>query len=101
MRAVAVCRFNGTRHRLGRLSAQNPREVIVEVPHDLADCTYQGAAFAPYGMTREQIQELRQIALRRFYSRILPPSSTHRNDGAGNISRRDCIHPTLIETIVS
>jgi anaerobic magnesium-protoporphyrin IX monomethyl ester cyclase len=36
---------------------------------DLTDCTYQGAAFEPFTMTREQIQELRQIALRRFYSR--------------------------------
>lgn len=39
------------------------------ISRDLADCTYQGAAFVPYSMTREQIQELRQIALRRFYSR--------------------------------
>jgi radical SAM superfamily enzyme YgiQ (UPF0313 family) len=36
---------------------------------DLADYTYQGAAFVPYTMTREQIAELRQIAFRRFYSR--------------------------------
>ncbi len=39
------------------------------ISRELADCTYQGAAFVPYTMTREQIQELRQIALRRFYSR--------------------------------
>lgn len=36
---------------------------------DLGDYTYQGAAFVPYTMTREEIQTLRQIALRRFYSR--------------------------------
>ena len=36
---------------------------------DLADYTYQGAAFVPYTMTREQIAELRQTAFRRFYSR--------------------------------
>jgi len=36
---------------------------------DLRDYTYQGAAFVPYTMTREQITELRQIAFRRFYSR--------------------------------
>lgn len=39
------------------------------ISRDLADCTYQGAAFVPYSMTREQIHRLRQIALRRFYSR--------------------------------
>jgi len=36
---------------------------------DLADFTYQGAAFVPHTMTREQIAELRQTAFRRFYSR--------------------------------
>ncbi|OGA55147.1 MAG: B12-binding domain-containing radical SAM protein [Betaproteobacteria bacterium RIFCSPLOWO2_12_FULL_62_58] len=36
---------------------------------ELADYTYQGAAFAPYTMTREEIQQLRQLAFRRFYSR--------------------------------
>jgi radical SAM superfamily enzyme YgiQ (UPF0313 family) len=36
---------------------------------DLQDYTYQGAAFVPYTMTREQIHALRQIAFRRFYSR--------------------------------
>lgn len=36
---------------------------------DLTDFTYQGAAFVPFTMTREQIVELRQIAFRRFYSR--------------------------------
>lgn len=36
---------------------------------DLTDYTYQGAAFVPYTMTREQIAELRQIAFKKFYSR--------------------------------
>jgi radical SAM superfamily enzyme YgiQ (UPF0313 family) len=36
---------------------------------DLTDFTYQGAAFIPYSMTREQIAELRQLALKKFYSR--------------------------------
>jgi radical SAM superfamily enzyme YgiQ (UPF0313 family) len=35
----------------------------------LSEFTYQGAAFVPYTMTREQIQELRQLAFKRFYSR--------------------------------
>lgn len=35
----------------------------------LRDYTYQGAAFVPYTMTREQIHDLRQIAFRRFYLR--------------------------------
>ncbi len=36
---------------------------------DLTDFTYQGAAFIPYSMTRDEITMLRQIAFRRFYSR--------------------------------
>jgi len=36
---------------------------------DLSDYTYQGAAFAPRGLSREEIQRLRQLAFRRFYSR--------------------------------
>jgi radical SAM superfamily enzyme YgiQ (UPF0313 family) len=36
---------------------------------DLEDYTYQGAAFVPRSMTREEIIKLRQIAFRRFYSR--------------------------------
>jgi hypothetical protein len=36
---------------------------------DLNDYTYQGAAFIPHTMTREEIIELRRIAFRRFYSR--------------------------------
>lgn len=39
------------------------------VSHDLSDYTYQGAAFIPYTMTREEINELRRIAFKRFYSR--------------------------------
>jgi len=36
---------------------------------DLTDFTYQGAAFVPFTMTREQILDLRQKAFRKFYSR--------------------------------
>jgi len=36
---------------------------------DTSDYSYQGAAFVPYTLTREQISELRQVAFRRFYSR--------------------------------
>ncbi len=36
---------------------------------DLGDYTYQGAAFAPHTLSREEIQRLRQSAFRRFYSR--------------------------------
>ena len=36
---------------------------------DLTDFTYQGGAFVPYTMTREQIMTLRRMAFRRFYSR--------------------------------
>ncbi|MBI5057605.1 MAG: radical SAM protein [Nitrospirae bacterium] len=36
---------------------------------DLTDFTYQGAAFVPYTMTREEIAQLRQIAFKKFYSR--------------------------------
>jgi radical SAM superfamily enzyme YgiQ (UPF0313 family) len=36
---------------------------------DLSDYTYQGAAFVPYTMTRGEITELRQLALKKFYSR--------------------------------
>jgi radical SAM superfamily enzyme YgiQ (UPF0313 family) len=36
---------------------------------DLSDYTYQGIAFVPHTMSREQVAELRQIAFRRFYSR--------------------------------
>lgn len=36
---------------------------------DLRDFTYQGAAFVPYTMTREEIATLRQLAFKKFYSR--------------------------------
>ncbi len=36
---------------------------------ELTDFTYQGAAFIPRTMTREEILKLRQTAFRRFYSR--------------------------------
>ncbi|MDP2158830.1 MAG: radical SAM protein [Nitrospirota bacterium] len=36
---------------------------------ELSDFTYQGAAFIPFTMTREEILQLRQLAFRRFYSR--------------------------------
>jgi radical SAM superfamily enzyme YgiQ (UPF0313 family) len=36
---------------------------------ELSDYTYQGIAFVPYTMTREQVAELRQIAFKKFYSR--------------------------------
>ncbi len=35
----------------------------------LSDFTYQGAAFVPFTMTREDILRLRQLAFKRFYSR--------------------------------
>jgi len=35
----------------------------------LTDYTYQGAAFVPYSMDREEIVKLRALAFRRFYSR--------------------------------
>lgn len=39
------------------------------VSEELSDYTYQGAAFIPRTMTREDIQKLRQTAFRRFYFR--------------------------------
>lgn len=39
------------------------------ISDDLSDYTYQGAAFIPYTMTREDIMHLRSIAFRKFYSR--------------------------------
>ena len=39
------------------------------ISRDLRDYTYQGAAFVPYTMTRDEIHALRQLGLRRFYSR--------------------------------
>lgn len=39
------------------------------VSRDLRDFTYQGAAFVPHSMTRDDILRARQLAFRRFYSR--------------------------------
>jgi radical SAM superfamily enzyme YgiQ (UPF0313 family) len=39
------------------------------ISEELTDFTYQGAAFIPYTMTRDEILKLRQIAFRRFYGR--------------------------------
>ena len=36
---------------------------------DTDDYTFEGGAFVPYTMTREQIEELRTLAFRKFYSR--------------------------------
>lgn len=36
---------------------------------DSTDFTYQGAAFVPFTMSRDEIAALRQIAFKRFYSR--------------------------------
>jgi len=45
------------------------RHELGTVAEDLSSYTYQGAAFVPHTMTREQIQGLRQRAYREFYSR--------------------------------
>jgi len=39
------------------------------ISDDLRDFTYQGAAFIPYSMTKDEILSLRQQAFRRFYGR--------------------------------
>lgn len=39
------------------------------ISEELEDFTYQGAAFIPYTMKREDILMLRQLAFKRFYSR--------------------------------
>ncbi len=39
------------------------------ISEELTDYTYQGAAFIPHTMTREDILRLRQIAFKKFYSR--------------------------------
>jgi radical SAM superfamily enzyme YgiQ (UPF0313 family) len=39
------------------------------VSGDLRDFTFQGAAFVPHSMTRDEILRARQLAFRRFYSR--------------------------------
>lgn len=45
------------------------RERYGTVSQCLTDYTYQGSAFVPYTMRREEIMQLRQLALKRFYSR--------------------------------
>ncbi len=45
------------------------RAELGTVSDDLSSYTYQGAAFVPHTMTREEIQQLRQLAYRAFYSR--------------------------------
>jgi len=45
------------------------REKYGKVTTQLTDYTYQGASFTPFNLSRTQIHELRQLALRRFYSR--------------------------------
>ncbi len=44
-------------------------EKFGQLSDELSDFTYQGAAFVPYTMTREQIINLRRIAFRKFYGR--------------------------------
>jgi radical SAM superfamily enzyme YgiQ (UPF0313 family) len=39
------------------------------ISEDSTDFTYQGAAFVPFTMSRDEIAALRQIAFKRFYSR--------------------------------
>jgi len=39
------------------------------ISEDTTDFTYQGAAFIPHTMTKDEILRLRQTAFRRFYSR--------------------------------
>ena len=58
----AVTAFPGT-------DLYDQRAKYGSVSADLRDYTYQGAAFVPYTMAREEIHALRQLALRRFYSR--------------------------------
>jgi radical SAM superfamily enzyme YgiQ (UPF0313 family) len=45
------------------------RAELGSVAEDLGSYTYQGAAFVPHTLTREEIQLLRQRAYREFYSR--------------------------------
>ncbi len=47
----------------------NNIEKYGSVTHNLEEYTYQGAAFVPFTMSRRQIQELRQLAFKRFYGR--------------------------------
>ncbi|MBF0557538.1 MAG: radical SAM protein [Nitrospirae bacterium] len=45
------------------------REKLGQMSDDLSDFTYQGAAFVPQTMTKEDIISLRRTAFRRFYGR--------------------------------
>lgn len=45
------------------------RHELGTVAGDLSSFTYQGAAFVPHTLTREEIQRLRELAYRTFYSR--------------------------------
>ncbi len=45
------------------------REKYGVISDELSDYTYQGAAFIPHTMTKDDILKLRQIAFRRFYAR--------------------------------
>ncbi len=54
------------------------------VSGDLSDFTYQGAAFIPHSMTREEIRTLRQIAFKKFYSR--PRFLVHRVAGLRSLN---------------
>lgn len=47
----------------------NNIEKYGSISNQLEDYSYQGAAFVPYTMSRQQIQELRQLAFKRFYGR--------------------------------
>jgi hypothetical protein len=47
----------------------NNIEKYGSVAHNLEEFTYQGAAFVPFTMSRRQIQELRQLAFKKFYGR--------------------------------
>lgn len=47
------------------------REKYGVISEELSDYTYQGAAFIPYTMTKDDILKLRQIAFKRFYARPL------------------------------
>jgi radical SAM superfamily enzyme YgiQ (UPF0313 family) len=40
-----------------------------KISGDLENFTYEGTAFVPHTMTKEEIEELRSIAFKRFYSR--------------------------------
>ncbi len=44
-------------------------ELYGSVSADLSDYTYQGIAFVPHTLSKEQIARLRQLAFKKFYSR--------------------------------